>query len=74
MGTEGLISAGFSYIGTCNCGGSVNHKYKKDKWLVYVTRTKFKVKHHGTTVKDYQDISGLEKFIQETFPVIPAGE
>lgn len=63
-----LTSLGFTYAGDCNCGGSYNKKYKRGEWLVYLTRTKYKIKRHGTTVKGYSDINGLEVYLQAALP------
>lgn len=64
---------GFTYIGSCNCDGAHNRKYKHGEWTVYLTRSKFKVKRNGSTVKGYTDISGLEAYLQATLPQLFTG-
>lgn len=68
--TEKLLSWGFVPAGSCNCNGQKNYKFKRNEWLVYVTATKFKVKKHGSTIKGYANIEGLETYIQRAIPSI----
>lgn len=70
---EWLKSLGFTYAGNCNCSGSRNEKYKRGEWMVYITRSKFKVKRYGTTVKGYADIEGLKIYLQKAIPSLFAG-
>jgi hypothetical protein len=69
-----LIELGFTYVGTCNCHGGLNKKYKRAEFLIYIKQSQFKVKKFGTTVKGYSDIQGLEAYIQKAFPFLFAGE
>ncbi len=64
----------FVLIGTCNCNGTHNKKYKYQDWIVYITRTKYKVKKNGLTVKNYSPLATLEAFIKETIQIVPTGE
>lgn len=71
---EKLLSLGFTYIGTCNCNGSHNKKYKRGEWLVYVTKSSYKIKRNGSTIKGYSDIEGLEIYLQKALPQFFTGE
>lgn len=74
MTADQLLALGFTYAGTCNCSGSHNTKYKRSEYLIYLTKTKFKVKRFGTTVKGYANIEGLEKYLQAEIPTLFAGK
>lgn len=69
-----LIEFGFTYVGTCNCHGGLNKKYKRAEYLIYIKQSQFKVKKFGTTVKGYSDIKGLEAYIQKAIPQLLAGK
>jgi hypothetical protein len=70
MTPERLLELGFTPAGTCNCSGSLNRKYKRGEFLIYLTKTQFKVKRFGTTVKGYSSIEGLQKYLQSALPTI----
>jgi hypothetical protein len=75
MGAEGIIQQyGFEFIGKCNCGGSVNRKFKSKEWLIYLTRKSFKVKCNGITVATYTPVDKIEAYLQKTFPGVHTGE
>ena len=63
-----LTMLGFVFTGSCNCNGSHNKKYKLSEWLIYITKSKFKVKRNGATVKGYTDITSLEAYLQAAIP------
>lgn len=67
-----LRELGFIPAGTCNCNGGLNKKYKRAEYLIYITKTKFKVKKFGTTIKSYTDIEGLEAYIQKAIQGLPS--
>lgn len=69
-----LLQLGFTYAGTCNCSGAVNRKYKRGEFLVYITKSQFKVKKSGSTIKGYSNIEGLEAYIQKAIPGLPVGK
>lgn len=71
--TELKIPAVFKFIGTCNCHGMFNRKYKYKDWIIYTTTTKFKVKKNGSTVKGYTDHKFLETYLQAIIPNIYVG-
>jgi hypothetical protein len=71
---ERLIELGFTKHGTCNCNGSFNQKYKRGEWLVYISSTKFKIKKHGSTVKSYSPLEGLEVYLSQAIPNLFTGE
>lgn len=73
MTEDKLLSLGFTRAGTCNCSGSLNRKYKRGEFLVYITKTQFKVKRFGTTIKGYSNIEGIEKYLQSAIPGLPVG-
>lgn len=68
-----LEKLGFTYTGSCNCNGSFNRKYKWNEWTIYLTKSKFKVKRNGATVKGYTDITGLEAYLQAALPQLFTG-
>lgn len=70
---EWLLSLGFTYAGNCNCNGQKNTKYKRGEWLIYITRSQFKVKKNGSTVKGYANIEGLKKYVQAAIPQLFTG-
>lgn len=71
---ERLKSLGFVYVGSCNCNGSFNKKYKRAEYLIYITRSQFKVKKFGNTIKSYADIEGLEGYLQAALPFLFTGK
>lgn len=64
---QALKDFGFKFIGTCNCHGRYNHKYKFDKYLVYwaVKKDEFKLKKNGVTIKNYTNVSEFEKYFSK---------
>lgn len=65
---------GFVDAGTCNCNGTHNRKYKRSEYLIYITKTRFKVKKHGNTVKAYTDIENLESYLRSALSFLFAGK
>ena len=61
---------GFTFYGTCQCNGTKNVKYKRGEIIVYLTRTKFKVKKNGLTIKGYDDINQAKTYLSRAFPFI----
>jgi len=69
-----LIRLGFVPVGTCNCNGGLNRKFKRAEYLIYITRSQFKVKRFGTTIKGYSDLEGLEAYLQKILPFLFTGK
>lgn len=67
---QDILSANeFIFIGTCNCHGRFNLKYKKNHWLIYLSpkHNQFKAKRYGTTVKNYSTLDGFKTYIETIF-------
>lgn len=64
---------GFVYTGSCNCNGTFNKKYKYNDFVLYVTKSKFKLKHGGTTIKGYSPIELMETYIRQAIPQLFTG-
>ena len=49
------------YIGKCTCGGTVNRKFKKDKYVIYFLpkRKEFHIKEGNNYIEKNQPIATL---------------
>lgn len=65
-----ILSFGFTFAGTCSCGGSRNMIYKKDRYALYYRKTRhvFKMKEKNQTVIPVTSLNNLEKELKKLFP------
>jgi hypothetical protein len=67
-----LAQYGFTYTGSCNCGGSHTEKYRSGQYDLRVRKFSFKVKKNGITIASWKPISKLIETIHDLNVLVEA--
>lgn len=43
-------------------------KFRRGEWLIYISKTKYKVKKNGATIKSLSPLDGLQKYLSQALP------